>query len=99
MYLPLPHDLTIKKSKVHGLGLFAAEDISSGTVLGISHYWIEGKLVRTPLGGFYNHSDTPNCYSKFVFPERKGMRACLVTLRDIKAGKELTTFYIIKPLS
>lgn len=99
MYLPLPHDLTIKESGIHGLGLFAVEDIAADTNLGITHYWLEGKLIRTPLGGFYNHSEDPNCYSKIV--KGHGLRvkrACMVTLRDIKAGEEITTTYKIQPL-
>ena len=98
MYQPLPHDLTIKESKIHGLGLFAVEDIPAETNLGITHYWLEGKLVRTPLGGFYNHSEDPNCYSKIVTHHWKIQRSCLVTLRDIKAGEEITATYKIQPL-
>jgi SET domain-containing protein len=99
MYQPLPHDLTIKESGIHGLGLFAVEDIPADTNLGITHYWLEGKIVRTPLGGFYNHSEDPNCYSKIVNPDWRVKRACLVTLRDIKAGEEITATYKIQPLS
>ena len=38
MYKPLPDSLTIKTSKVNGLGLFANEFIPIGTNFGISHY-------------------------------------------------------------
>jgi len=95
MYRPLPAYLTIKKSEVEGLGLFATEDIPFQTNLGISHYFssMHGETIRTPLGGFYNHSENPNCYSLIntEFAE-------LVTLREIDAGEELTTFYSINPL-
>ena len=37
MYKALPDCLTIDKSKIHGLGLFAVEDIDKDTNLGISH--------------------------------------------------------------
>ena len=37
-YRPLPDNLTLKKSAIEGLGLFATEDIEKGTTLGISHY-------------------------------------------------------------
>ena len=33
MYLPLPKQVTIQESKIHGLGLFAKEDISRYTIL------------------------------------------------------------------
>lgn len=99
MYNPLPFDLTIKESRVHGLGLFAVRDIPANTNLGISHYFLEGKIVRTPLGGFYNHSDNPNCYSKNVYPKGKVARVCLMVMRDIKAGEEIAAFYKLQPLS
>ena len=44
--------------------------------------------VRLPLGGFYNHSDTPNCYSL-----NKGWYKELYSKEDIKAGEELTSKY------
>ena len=66
MYNPLPNKLELRKSTLHGYVLFAKERISKGTVLGITHVahdlFPDGWL-RTPLGGFYNHSETPNCES------------------------------------
>ena len=55
-YKPLPEGLTIKRSSVHGLGLFTEKDIKEGEVLGTTHvthteYFTEH--LRTPLGGFY----------------------------------------------
>ena len=60
MYKPLPDSLTIKTSKVNGLGLFAKEGIAQGTNLGMSHLKISDTILRTPLGGFINHSNDPN---------------------------------------
>lgn len=60
-YRPLPNFLTIKKSDIDGLGVFAAYQINAGTYLGEARYEINSLLVRTPLGGFINHSDSPNC--------------------------------------
>ena len=37
MYKPLPESLTIKTSKVNGLGLFATEEINAATNLGVTH--------------------------------------------------------------
>ena len=54
MYYPLPKELTIKKSKTHGLGLFAMAFISLGTNLGMTHLHFNEQLIRTPLGGFIN---------------------------------------------
>ena len=63
MYKPLPKQLTIKNSPIEGLGIFATEDIKKNTFLGITHIrdeQFENKYIRTPLGGFYNHSNDPN---------------------------------------
>ena len=65
MYRPLPDQLTIKTSKVNGLGLFAEEGIAQGTNLGVSHMemaMLDNKqmIYRTPMGGFINHSNDAN---------------------------------------
>ena len=99
-YRPLPSNVTISKSNIEGLGLFAVEFIPSGTNLGISHYfplpsqrWPHN-IIRTPLGGFYNHSETPNCKTLV-----NNAFASLVTLRDIEVGEELSSKYgAINPL-
>ena len=61
MYKPLPDSLTIKPSKVNGLGLFAKEVIPQATNLGMTHLEIGKTILRTPLGGFINHANDPNC--------------------------------------
>ena len=63
MYRPLPKELTIKNSPIEGLGLYAKEDIKKNTFIGVTHIrdeQFENKYIRTPLGGFYNHSNKPN---------------------------------------
>ncbi len=63
MYKPLPKELTIKKSPIEGLGLYAEEDIKKNSYLGVTHIrdeQFENKYIRTPVGGFYNHSNEPN---------------------------------------
>ena len=63
MYKPLPKCLTIKKSPIEGLGLYATENIKANTFLGLTHIQnkdVEHGYIRTPLGGFYNHSNEPN---------------------------------------
>ena len=42
------------------MGLFAKSKILKDKSLGLSHINIDGEIIRTPLGGFYNHSETPN---------------------------------------
>ena len=93
-YRPLPDKLTIRKSKIEGLGLFAYRKIPHDTVLGMTHYkkvlGIEGEenLVRTPLGGFINHSDTPNAELIDM-----GRHYIIRTTRFIKRGEEITVSY------
>ena len=63
MYRPLPEGLTIKKSPIEGLGLYATQNIKANTFIGLTHILDErfdNNYLRTPLGGFYNHSDNPN---------------------------------------
>ena len=62
MYRPLPKELTIKNSVIEGLGLFATANIKTNTFIGVTHIrdeQFENKYIRTPLGGFYNHSNNP----------------------------------------
>ena len=62
MYRPLPEGLTIKNSPIEGLGLFATKNIKANSFIGITHIrdeQFENKYIRTPLGGFYNHSNEP----------------------------------------
>ena len=95
MYTPLPDNVTIKKSPIHGFGLYASERINKGTLIGITHHVnsrSENGVIRTPLGGFGNHSDTPNCF-KVLMEEMTWM---IGAEEDIDPGEELTwnyTFY------
>lgn len=84
-YRPLPPCVTIDRSSLEGLGLMAVEDIPTGTCLGITHYKIGKELIRTPLGGFINHSDNPNCFISEEFT--------LNIVKPIKKGEELTVYY------
>tara|TARA_R110002073_G_scaffold193316_2_gene352296 strand:+ start:286 stop:582 length:297 start_codon:yes stop_codon:yes gene_type:complete len=90
-YRPLPEGLTIKDSSIHGLGLFATQDIVKGVELGITHVYndkFENNYIRTPLGGFINHSDNPNAQLLSV-----GDVMRLTTIKFIKKGDELFTKY------
>ena len=83
MYKPLPDSLTIKTSKVNGLGLFAQEGIAQVTNLGISHIKIDEDILRTPLGGFINHANEANAVKVELRDEKYAKKWSLVTLRDI----------------
>jgi len=63
MYRPLPKFLTIKNSPIEGLGLYATSNIKVNCFIGLTHIRdknFENGYIRTPLGGFYNHSNKPN---------------------------------------
>ena len=92
-YRPLPKYLTIKPSKIEGLGLFTIKVIRDlDSSIGVTHVFMDEKkqIIRTPLGGFINHSNNPNCeikrlhgtYVNHLFP-----------LRPIKANEEITLKY------
>jgi len=114
MYKALHDDITIKKSSTHGMGIFAIKDISQDIVLGISHVKDKDNTgryhrgyIRTPLGGFINHSTQPNCIK--VIPRLKlsprhwptikegeeTSSMAIRTNRDIKEGEELTVSYTL----
>lgn len=90
-YYPLPKFLTIKKSQIHGLGLFTTEKIDKGVNLGKSHYATENEIIRTPLGGFVNHSDEPNIKIERM---KRTRYFNIITLRVINPGEELTGKYM-----
>ena len=96
MYKPLPESLTIKTSGVHGLGLFADQKILQGTNLGMSHIKMKETLFRTPLGGFINHANDPNCAKVELLMKNDSFdykKWNLITLKDIEKGEELTVRY------
>ena len=131
MYKPLPKQLTIKKSPIEGLGLYAKEEIKKNSYIGVTHVrdeQFENKYIRTPVGGFYNHSNEPNVirmvsdtlpklkFGETVDPKRNireekdkktsledvfyhlqeksdAKYMFLISIKDIKAGEELTANY------
>ena len=131
MYRPLPDQLTIKNSPIEGLGLFAVQDIKINSFIGVTHIrdeQFENKYIRTPLGGFYNHSNDPTVmrmvsdslptlnFGDSVDPKTNAQKLkdgendrdnmfynlheksdakymFMVSIKDIKAGEELTANY------
>ena len=91
-YRPLPKQVTIKESVIDGLGLYSTESLYPGQYLGITHVAngrFENGYIRTPLGGFINHSDTPNCEVRTDVDSN----LMLFTLRQILPNEELTLKY------
>ena len=100
-YRPLPPELRLGFSDIEGVGVFAKKNIEKGHNFGMSHLKVGERLIRTPLGGFLNHSDTPNCHkTKLRFtneddPDLKYSYTIwnLVVIEDIKTDEELTVKY------
>ena len=102
-YKPLPDNLTIKESPIHGLGVFATENISALTIIScFTHMLIDephiGKeLQRLNYGGFINHSKEPNCTLEIVHEfynnSRKRTYYKVMCIVDIKIGEEITLDY------
>jgi SET domain-containing protein len=89
-YRPLSNLLTIKESSIHGLGLFATAYIPKFTNLGVSHYY-NNFLIRTPLGGFINHSENIN--ANIINSINHPSRHYLITLNNINKGEEILINY------
>lgn len=73
------------------MGLYAREEISKGHDFGITHVYdedFENGYIRTPLGGFFNHSEDPNCEA-YVSGRYIKLRA----IKDIMKDEELTAYY------
>ena len=111
MYKPLPDGLIINKSSIEGQGLFTTKFIEKDVKLGLCHILINEEVIRTPLGGFVNHSDKPNCIKirEILEPKETGQytndrpisytKYFLYTKQPIEGGEELTikyTFYKVE---
>ena len=94
-YRPLPRKLYIGNSPIEGNGVFVSENLSKNEELGISHVKnnsgdFHSDYIRTPLGGFTNHSEKPNC-ELYECGEYLKMK----TIKNIKSGNELTLDYTL----
>jgi len=97
-YKPLHAPLSLGKSKTHGHGIIATEDIKAGVYLGETHIWeqIRSEWIRTPLGGFINHSEDPNCFICTNIHYHEGDQRELFAIKPIKKGEEITIYYTLK---
>ena len=78
-------------SDIDGLGLFCVTHINKGYSLGISHVEdsrFPNRFIRTPLGGFINHSAEPN-----IKKIKDRNTFLLYTIQKVPMGSELTLQY------
>ena len=114
MYKPLPSGLIIKDSDIQGQGVFTTRNLMVGCDLGESHYRIDTSgvesineeenknlFIRTPLGGFINHSEEPNCHRTQIRLKPGFDKWIITVIKNIAAGEELTlkyTMYVPKSM-
>tara|TARA_B100000287_G_scaffold317991_1_gene301764 strand:+ start:308 stop:610 length:303 start_codon:yes stop_codon:yes gene_type:complete len=94
VYKPLPEGVTIRPSSIEGLGLFVTKQITAGEMIGKIHIPAkkeENGYLRTPLGGFGNHSNNPNC-GKVLMGDGSWW---IYAKRDIEPEEELTWYYTL----
>lgn len=82
--MPEGHDVELKASPVHGIGMFATRHFFAGEVI------CPGRLdsKRTPAGRYINHSHDAN-----VIPHKFGDDIYAIALKDIPVGGELFVDY------
>lgn len=85
--IPMPEwvdSVSLRKSPIEGLGMFAVRPIPSGALIAPAR--ISG--CRTPAGRFVNHSPKPNARYEPLGPD-----LYLVAIRQISEGQEVTADY------
>ena len=94
-YNPLPDYLSIRKSDIHGHGIFATEALQKNKDLGSTHIKVPMILgyIRTPLGGFLNHSKKPNCVLEVTRAWDDYIIYNAYTIKKIKKNQELLLEY------
>jgi len=82
--MPEGHDVELKASPVHGVGMFATRHFFAGEVICPGR--LDGK--RTPAGRYINHSPDAN-----VTPYKFGDDLYVIALKDVGIGNELLINY------
>jgi hypothetical protein len=78
------HGVSIKKSSIEGMGLFANKTYTKGDSIMLA--MVSGK--RTEAGRYANHSSSPNAIMK-----AEGCDVALYAAANINLGEEITTNY------
>ena len=93
-YRPLQPGITIERDVFDELKVITKFNILKGSTLGISHVKLkDGQLIRCEIGGFLNSSSTPNCTLVEIKKDEVSSKYCVVSIRDIIEGEELTLDY------
>jgi hypothetical protein len=82
--------LSVKKSNIHGNGLFAEKPFKKGDLIGLAHV----NNQPTPIvGNYHNHSED----NATALNISNGNKRYLVAARDLEPGNEITTNYRLQP--
>ena len=89
-YNPMPYGVTVAPSNIAGNGIHALKHFPAMHNFGITHHTIP-ELVRTPLGGFLNHSTEPNAALAYI-----DNAYILYAIKPILANTEITVCYSLE---
>ena len=94
-YDPLPEYLELRKSDIHGHGIFATKQLRKNFDLGSSHIKIPMVFgyIRTPLGGFVNHAENNNCVLCLEEEWDDYLIFNIYTIKKILKGEEIVLNY------
>ena len=81
---------SFRKSKIHGVGTFAAKDFKRGTILPVLFTLYSREYLNSKKFGGYNHSCKPNIK---INAAKDYLDRGNLAIRNIKAGEELTVSY------
>jgi hypothetical protein len=82
--------LSVKKSNIHGNGLFAEKPFKKGDLIGLAHV----NNQPTPIvGNYHNHSED----NATALNISNGNKRYLVAAKDLEPGTEITTNYRLQP--
>ena len=96
-YSPIPPELERLKSDIDGEGIFVTDNFSKLNNI-ITHVVVRslGLVSRTPVGGYLNHSENPNCTLIMSDGNYDVEIYCIKLLRDVVKEEELTLDYEIE---
>lgn len=85
--------VAVKKSPVHGVGIFAKEDIAAGTFIHYTHITTkEYGWINIHPNNLANHSKVNRNCESVMSKDQENIKE-IVTTTDIKAGEELFLDY------
>jgi SET domain-containing protein len=79
----------VKKSNIHGVGMFAINQINKDKAIGKLFVMFKGLYHFTRMSTFVNHSASPNC--TLTLDENKNI--VMLSKEKINTGDELTCNY------